>query len=439
MIPLRSLRFQSLAGTILIVAVSQVLTVAAMTFLIVRPQIDRAAAMLAQNVAVLTETYDTLPVEARPVLIRRLEASSYLALWQGDKPPDRTGPRPRYMERAFMRSLAERLNGQAHLDWRTDARGKLWVQIFLGGTPYWIGLKSTPFYAPTGMIIWLGVIAVCLASAAAVWLSRQLLRPLEALQNATDRVYVSEKPQMLEEQGLVEIAELSRSFNRMTGRLTEIEDNRALVLAGISHDLRTPLAKLRLALDMASIADTDLRLTAERQVESIERILSQFLVYARGFEAEVVEPFSLNALISLAAADYAQAGVEISLPDTEQILTGRCEALRRLLCNLIENALRYGQAPVTVFAIIAEGGLRFGVRDQGEGFRPEQAELLTKPFVRGDEARQPVAGQVSVAGVGLGLAMAQQITRLHGWELTFKQTARGFEVAIETGAPNKER
>lgn len=90
---------------------------------------------------------------------------------------------------------------------------------------------------------------------------------------------------MLEEQGLVEIAELSRSFNRMTQRLTEIEHNRALVPAGISHDLRTPLTKLRLALDMASIADTDLRLTAECQVETIECILAQFLVSARGFEA----------------------------------------------------------------------------------------------------------------------------------------------------------
>jgi len=427
---LRSLRFQSLAGTILIVAVSQILTVTAMTFLIVRPQIDRAAAMLAQNVAVLTETFDSLPPSARPLLIRRLEASAYLALWPGREPPDRTGPPPRYMERAFMRSLAARLKGQAHLDWRTDARGKLWVQIYLGGEPYWIGLKSKPFYAPTGMILWLGVIAVCLASAAAFWLSRQLLRPLEALRNATDRIHLSEKPEMLDEEGLVEIADLSRSFNRMTRRLSEIEDNRTLVLAGISHDLRTPLAKLRLALDMAAIPDTELRDSANRQVETIERILSQFLLFARGFEAEAVGTVRLNALIAALAKDYAETPLRLSLTESDPELRARPEALRRLLSNLIENALRYGHPPVTVFTALRNGGVTFGVRDCGPGIPADKVELLLKPFVRGDEARQPATGQVPVAGVGLGLAMAHQITRLHGWRLELVRTGEGFEAAI---------
>lgn len=433
MIPLRSLRFQSLAGTVLIVAVSQILTVAAMTFLIVRPQIDRGAAMLAQNVVVLTETYDALPAEARPVLIRRLESSPYLALWQGVNPPDRSGPPPRYMERVFMRRLAQRLKGQAHLDWRTDARGRLWVQIYMGDAPYWIGLKSAPFFAPTGMILWLGVIAIGLASTAAVWLSRQLLRPLEALRNATDRIHLSEKPEMLDEQGLVEIADLSRSFNRMTRRLTEIEANRAMVLAGISHDLRTPLAKLRLALDMAEIKDVDLRDSTNRQVETIERILSQFLLFARGFEAEAVEPVALNALMRSVADNYAQPGIEISLAEPTPVLSMRPEAVRRLLSNLIENALRYGAPPVTLFAEMREGHMVFGVRDHGPGIAAEKAELLLQPFVRGDEARQPATGCLPVAGVGLGLAMAQQIVRLHGWRLTFAHTGEGFEVGVDTG------
>ncbi|ESQ73986.1 ATP-binding protein [Asticcacaulis sp. AC402] len=429
----RSLRFQTLAGTILIVALGQVLAIVAMTLLVVRPQIERTADMVAQNVSVMIETYDGLPPDARPVILARLKASPYLAVWQGAAPPDRSGPPPRYMERAFMRALADRLSTQAHLDWRTDSRRKLWVQVYLAGQPYWIGLKPKSVFAPTGLIATLMLIAVGLASLPAYWLSRQLLQPLTDLRSAADRLNLSAHPEPLREDGLDEIAGLSRSFNAMTGRLREIEANRALVLAGISHDLRTPLTKLRLGLEMAGIADPALRESTLRQVETIERILSRFLQFARGFDAEPAEAVRLADLFAALRADYADTGLQVVPPPPGMTVMARPIALHRALGNLIENALTYGRPPVRLsWRWEGEGqdasGLLLSVLDQGEGFGEGEAELYVKPFVCGDAARQPQGG--AAPGTGLGLAMVDQIVRLHGARLVFCRRDGGFEAAI---------
>ncbi|EGF93650.1 risS protein [Asticcacaulis biprosthecium C19] len=298
----------------------------------------------------------------------------------------------------------------------------------MAGEPYWIGLKPKSVYSPSGLLITLGFIAVALASLAAYWLSRQLLRPLTELRAAADRLNLSASPEPLREDGLDEIAGLSRSFNAMTERLRGIEANRALVLAGISHDLRSPLTKLRLGLEMADIDDRDLRESTIRQVDTIETVLSRFLQFARGFDAEPVETVALAGVFATLRADHADAGVQAEMPPLDVTFLARPVALRRALGNLVENALRYGRAPVRL-AWRREGeALVISVIDQGEGFAEEDTELFLKPFVRGDAARQPDAAHMP--GTGLGLAMVDQIVRLHGWRLAFNRSAVGFEATI---------
>ncbi|WAC47269.1 ATP-binding protein [Asticcacaulis sp. SL142] len=419
---------QTLAGTILIVILSQVLTIAAMSLLVVRPQIDRAARMMAQNVVTLTQGYNAAAPETRTAMIQRLKNSTYLEIWTGDTPPDRSGPPPRYMERRFMRALADQLDTQSQMSWRTDGNRKLWVQVYLGDDPYWISFKPRAFTAPNGVIIVLGVIAVALSSAMAYWLSRKLVRPLEDLRVATDELHLSSGPPALREDGPAEIAALSRSFNAMTARLNQADADRTLVLAGISHDLRTPLAKLRLVLDMADIEDADLRASAGRQIDTIERILSQFLQFARGYEQEPKGLIAAGSFMNDLGRDYIDRDVYFEA-SPGLVFTGRREALRRAVINLIENALRYGAVPVEVSACAVAGDIILTVRDQGAGFGADEAALYRQPFVRGDDARQPHLSEAT-GGTGLGLAMVDQIAVLHGGQLEFERSDNGFETRL---------
>ncbi|MFT4076555.1 MAG: ATP-binding protein [Asticcacaulis sp.] len=429
---LDSLWGQTVALTVLIVGVAQILSILMFTLLVLRPELQRVAGVMAENVASLSDTLADAPAAERARLMSHLAKSSYIQVWAGAKPPDDTGPPPRLLERAFMRQLVKAMGDRTDLYWRTDHSRKLWMHVWLGGQPYWISVKSPPLLGPTGLLLAGALSTVGLALLAAAILSRRLLRPLNALRDATETYRLAAPPARLSEQGPLEIADLSRSFNLMTDRLAKAEDDRRLILAGISHDVRTPLAKLKLAFEMMKGEDESLTGTARRQIDSIDRILSQFLMFARGFDAETVAPLDLRALFVDLVKDYGPAGLvwDGIMPDDR--CAGRPEALRRALTNLIENALRYGQPPFELSCRREGSQWLIRVRDHGSGVAEDQLATLTEPFVRGDSARQPlVDGAFATSGTGLGLAIAERIAQLHGGRLSLRNLADGFEAAFE--------
>ncbi|WP_370313648.1 ATP-binding protein [Sagittula sp.] len=209
--------------------------------------------------------------------------------------------------------------------------------------------------------------------------------------------------------GATEVRAAGRAFVDMRSRIERHIEQRTMMLSGVSHDLRTPITRLRLGL---SLLDDEDREPLERDVEEMQRLIDTFLDFARGdAQAGPPEPVDPMALITSIVEDAQRAGQNVSVGalDGQGEAALRPRSLRRAVENLIGNATRYG-TQCRVSANMTERSLRIRVEDDGPGIPPEDRESALKPFVRLDPARNQDKG----SGVGLGLAIAADITRSHG-------------------------
>jgi two-component system osmolarity sensor histidine kinase EnvZ len=317
----------------------------------------------------------------------------------------------------LMQDIAERL--RERLGPETEIRfaprlQRLFVRVVAGGTPYWIGVSVPPRPSaeefPTRAIAWTLVVLTFLLIAAFVF-ARYLARPLRQLTAAVARVGRGEAPAPLPESGPSEIAALSRGFNAMAANLRQIEQDRAMLLAGVSHDLRTPLARLRLGVEMGS-SDEPMRTGMVGDIEEMDRIIGQFLDFARSDMATAFETGDVDAIVGACVDRYVRAGKPVRfVAGHVPPLPLKATAISRLVANLIDNALAYGAPPVEVTTALRDGSVVIEVSDRGAGIPPDQVERLKQPFTRATEARARADG---AAGAGLGLAIVDRIARLHG-------------------------
>lgn len=424
--------FRSLFGrnfTLLVVLVllAQLVAGLAVSALIIRPQLSRATAIVADMVENLSTTLAAVPDDRRGAVIASYaRQESVMILPEGEEPTGRNR-RPRMLERAYLRLLTERLEGQGAIPWRMDDDSRLWLRLDLGGDYYWMALESPRLWTPITTLSLVMLITLLAATLAGFLVQRRLSAPLERVARAADSFDPKDPPPPLPEDGPTEVSKLSASFNRMGQRLGAVEKEREIMLAGISHDLRTPLAKLRLSLAMMEGEDTDLLEGCDRQVATIDTMLGQFFDYARGFEDEPTARTALAPILVEAVA-RAEGGLqenrcEIAIDCAPGIaLPLRAEALTRGVCNLVRNALVHGSEPVRVSARLTADGVEIRVTDSGPGFGEEEEERITAPFARGNEAR-------STSGSGLGLAIAQRTALAHGGTLRF-EWGDGFSAVI---------
>jgi two-component system osmolarity sensor histidine kinase EnvZ len=222
-----------------------------------------------------------------------------------------------------------------------------------------------------------------------------------------------------------EIREVNIGFNRMADQLSKIERDRAEMLAGISHDLRTPLARLRLETEM-SVPDAEARELMAADIAQVDTIIEKFLDYARPDHVDL-QVLPLAELARDCAQPFAvrdDMQVRIDIPPELRVLGDEIE-LSRVLANLLENARRYGKTPgteltrVRMAATVREHVVTLRVRDYGPGVPPELLANLTRPFYRGDTAR------TSATGTGLGLAIVAKVVHNMGGELEFGNSPSG--------------
>ncbi|MET0204806.1 MAG: ATP-binding protein [Casimicrobiaceae bacterium] len=315
-----------------------------------------------------------------------------------------------------MRELEQRL--QTALGPETSVRvsprlGQLFINMKAGDVGYWVGFPVPR--PPDDEIPWravaLALIIIALLLAAAFAFARYLSRPLRQLETAVDRVGRGESPEPLPESGPSEIASVNRGFNAMMGNLRQIERDRAVLLAGVSHDLRTPLARLRLGIEM-SARDEATRAGMVADIEEMDRIIGQFLDFARDDAQAAPEKRDLNRVVGACVARYTSAGrdVRFSAGDVPPVAL-RETAMSRLAANLIDNALAYGAPPVEVSTARRDDALVLDIADRGTGVAPAEVERLKQPFTRASASRARADG---AAGAGLGLAIVDRIARLHG-------------------------
>lgn len=302
---------------------------------------------------------------------------------------------------------------------QTEVRIALRAQLLLvkleaGGEGFWVGLPLPPRPQPDApsraLFYTLALLAALLVAAYAF--ARYLARPLRELAAAVARVGRGETPPPLPVSGPSEITAVNRGFNTMLANLRQIERDRAVLLAGISHDLRTPLARLRLGIEL-SHSDEATRSGMIADIEEMDRVIGQFLDFARGEADADVEVCDLNELVGATVERYARnAGKPVNFAATALApLPLRPTAISRLTANLIDNALAYGAPPVEVATWRRGGEVGIDVTDRGPGIAPEDVERLKQPFTRASAARARLDG---AAGAGLGLAIVERIARLHG-------------------------
>ena len=262
-------------------------------------------------------------------------------------------------------------------------------------------------------------------------IARLINRPLKQLSYAANRVREGDfdASQLDEEAVTSEIREVNIGFNRMAQKLAKLEQDRAVMLAGISHDLRTPLARLRLETEM-SVADEVAREHMVADIVQLDATIDKFLDYARP-DHVTLTPVNLHGVISscvYAVQDHRELQITMSVPEDLNVLADEVE-LARIISNLLENARRYGKTPdagVTQVDIAAKGReewVLIKVRDHGTGVPPEQLANLTKPFFRGDSAR------TAAAGAGLGLSIVDKTVQRMGGIFALANSASGGLVA----------
>lgn len=302
--------------------------------------------------------------------------------------------------------------GDEYLFWiRPPQAPNLWVKIPL------LGLEEANF---SPLIFFLGIIGVL--SVAGGWVFvRQLNRPLKSLQRAAEDVGRGDFPKPLTEHGTSEIMAVTQAFNHMSKGIKQLEDDRNLLMAGISHDLRTPLTRIRLATEMMVEVDDFLKEGIENDIDDMNNIIDQFIDYIRHDSKDKAVLGDLNVLVEevLNVETPIDRNIHFTASDCPKIPL-RYVAVKRALANLIQNALRYTQDDIDVVTGFdkEQNYAYFIVSDQGEGIPDADIERLFQPFTQGDTAR---GGE----GSGLGLAIIKRIVDTHGGRVELSNKAEG--------------
>jgi two-component system osmolarity sensor histidine kinase EnvZ len=306
----------------------------------------------------------------------------------------------------------------------------LWIGFAIESDSYWLQMDPSRLrpLGGTAWLIWLSITTSLSLLGAAV-MAGLINRPLKRLSYAASRVREGHFHGAALDEGAAtsEIREVNIGFNRMAERLAKIEAERALMLAGISHDLRTPLARLRLETEL-SVSDPQTRELMVADIEQLDDTIDKFLDYARPEPTEL-GPVLLTGVISRCITPWrnnTRLQITVDVGEDLQIQAEPVE-LGRVLSNLLENARRYGQSPadgitrVEIVARVHEGWVLLRVRDQGPGVSVETLKNLTQPFFRGDAAR------TSATGSGLGLAIVERaVQRMGGTFSVFNNSAGGL-------------
>jgi len=390
------------------------------------------AVQTAQQLAVLVSTTRTAlrfsdPI-SRVLLIKALAEEEHVRIVFHD-PKD---VYKHYASDAFIESIAKELTRRLGADTlvanMVNGKKGLWIGFSVEGDAYWmltdpsqLGPSRTSTWA-----IWL-MTAAALSLAGAAVIARLINQPLKQLSFAASRMRDGdfEASRLDEQVATSEVREVNIGFNRMAAQLSKIEQDRVVMLAGISHDLRTPLARLRLETEM-SVADPDARQHMVEDIAQLDAIIDKFLDYARPEPAHL-EPILLNEVIAkslYAVAEYPDMNVTVSIPDNTRVLADRVD-LSRVIANLLENSRRYGKssetgmAQVDISARVSEAWVLVKIRDHGNGVAPDVLPRLTNPFFRGDVAR------TEATGAGLGLAIAEKTVLRMGGLFSLSNTSSG--------------
>ena len=329
----------------------------------------------------------------------------------------------------FFRAALARRTGEEIAIIEAPSGPVLWVDIPVNDSTVRMGFDRGRVGTNPPLVLILviagGVVMTILTS---FFVVHRIVNPLARLSAAVQKVGRGQRPPMLAEEGPEELAALARAFNQMSSDLQDLLENRTVVVAGISHDLRTPLTRLGLAVEMLN-QDSDPELVAgiRRDLASMDRMIGEFLQFSRGLGDTQLESLELGKVVEALVNDLRREGRNIRLNGCAAPCPYLADpvALERVLTNLMENAAYYGgDAPIEVDMQCDDHAISIRISDRGPGIPPDQLEAVFRPFHRLEPARGHKTG-----GSGLGLAIARQLADKHGWNIKLSPRDGGGTVA----------
>jgi len=400
-------------------------------------ELEPRAHQVAQQIVSVVNLTRAALISAQPskrlALLQDLSREEGIQVYLGE-PEERVAPLP---DRRFLKvvegDLKRRLGKNSRLAVSRDGVRGTWVSFEIDEEEYWVFLPRSRLERrdPLRWIGW-GALVLALSLIGATVIVARVNRPLKALARAAAEVGRGGTPPPIAETGPTEIRTLAGAFNQMTMDLKRADDERACLLAGVSHDLRTPLSRIRLGIEMLQDKeDAALASGLVQDIDDIDAAINQFLDFARVGQGEaVVNDGDLNAIVRSIGERYARSGKAIAMQLAElPPLPLRPLATQRLVANLIDNALRHGNGEVEVRTAIENGRAVIDVLDRGPGIPPEAVERMMRPFTRMDSAR-------SGSGTGLGLAIVERIAHMHGGDVRLApREGGGLHARVELPLP----
>lgn len=418
------------------IALSMIISMIAAVYFIMIPMTKRSADDFAAVIVSAAHSLQSLPEEMHAELKQQLLQDHGLIISEPTEVLSETAFDAPYL--MFFRASLARRAGEELPIIESEAGTLIWVDVPAHGKIYRLGfdrqrLGTNP---PVALLLAIagGALFTLLASLLEV---RQVARPLRNLSLAVEKLGRGQDPPPLAEDGPKEIAALARAFNRLTSDLREMAENRTVMIAGISHDLRTPLTRLGIAVEMLDEKSTPLIVAGiRRDLNAMNNLIGQFLQFSKGLEDGVPVQVDLWQVIASLADDLRRQGTELVLHrnDPPCVYFADAVALQRVLENLLKNAVQYGAGePVDVTLDCNQHAVSIEICDRGPGIPAESVERAFKPFHRLQASRSN-----GVGGSGLGLAISRQLAVKHGWSIELLPRDGGGTIA-RLGLPPAHR
>lgn len=418
-----------LARTALTLAVSLLVlflfSMAVIIYYVTGPLARQAAEDAAALMVLSAQTWAELPPDTRADFENELELNHGITLTVSDEPLQESGQWRPHMK-LLKKALESRLYGApVRMGFDADDEELLLIEFEMADRTIRLTILSNriaprlPF-----ALLWLATGGLLVLMVTSLFMVRRLTLPLKRLSKAVTRFGQGEQIPVLTEEGPQELRALTHSFNEMMQQIRALLANRTTLLAGISHDLRTPIARLALAIELLpQDVETDLLQRMRHDLTEMDKLISRTLQLTRGLDdaSRDRENLDLQGFIETILSEYDnhRLRLETSAPDCQVFASP--VALKRVLVNLVENALRYGaEGPVDIGLNCDPEAVTIEIADRGNGIPEDQLKQVFQPFYRLEQSRN-----VDTGGSGLGLAIVQQLCQANGWEVSLQPREGG--------------
>jgi two-component system osmolarity sensor histidine kinase EnvZ len=402
-------------------------SVSLVIYFVAMPLTKRAADDLSALIVLTTQIWVELPPGTRPDFEKEMLERHNLYIGMAAKPiteHDTTHIYIRYLEEALtQRSGSPQL---VLMDAALPEWG--WVDVKMGGRTLRVGFTEDRLITqiPQTMITMV-LMGTLIAVITSLLLVRRITKPLAMLADATTRIGLGKSGEPLAEKGAEELVELTRNFNHMERQLKVLMDNRTTLFAGISHDLRTPIARMQLELELLDeAADPEMLDDMRQNLQEMNEIITATLQLSKGLGEQVLELVDLSVVVFEIANEFQRQAADIRLDTHESCYCKvSVSAFRRVINNLVQNAVRYsGNKPVTLKLVCHASKVVVQIVDRGPGIPPDLREEVFQPFKRLETSRSRASG-----GSGLGLAIVDQLCIANDWVVELKDSEYGGTTA----------